>query len=121
MKKGTIYHQRTGTLLFSKVYWTETYFERARGLLGRPELTGQEGFLIKPCNSIHTCFMGYEIDALFLDNEMRIRKTVSCLSPWRFSSSFKASMVLELKAGMTEILNLKPDEQLIWKENNSLN
>ena len=75
----------------------ESFFERARGLIGREKPVAGCGLLIPKCNAIHTCFMRYPIDATFLDRDGRVVKTVKNIRPWRFFvwGGFKAVKVLE--------------------------
>jgi len=72
---------------------------RMRGLLGREGLPAGEGMLITPAPGIHTAFMRFPIDALFLDNSMRVIDIVERLRPWRMASRRRAHAVLELSAG----------------------
>lgn len=74
-------------------------WQRTRGLLGRRSLSPREGLLIEGCSSIHTCFMRFPIDVIYLDREGRVVKIVSHLAPWRFSSARGARSTLELAAG----------------------
>lgn len=75
-------------------------FERIRGLIGTEDLAPDEGMLILKCNAIHTCFMSFPIDAIFLDKNDNVVKTVKNIRPWRFFiwGGFKAVKVLEIKA-----------------------
>jgi len=59
-----------------------------------------EGLWIIPCPMIHTFFMRFSIDVLFLDKELRVRHVVENMMPWRMSRwVFSAHSVLELPAG----------------------
>jgi len=76
------------------------FLERLVGLMGRRHLPPGEGLHIAPCNSIHTFFMRFPIDALFLDADGAIVKLLPSMPPWRASSLyFNARSVLELPAG----------------------
>src|SRR5437764_194554 len=55
---------------------------RMRGLMGRRELLAGDGLVLKPAPSIHTGFMRFPIDAIFLDRGFRVVKLVECLRPW---------------------------------------
>ena len=81
----------------------KTFAERAKGLVGRIGLKPGKGLLITRCNCIHTFFMGYAIDAAFLDAEGRVVKTVRNITPWRFLvwGGLKARSVLETAAAET--------------------
>ena len=74
-----------------------TLFERIRGLIGTKSLPEGEGMLILRCNSIHTFFMSFPIDAAFLDRDGNVVKTVRNIRPWRFFvwGGFRAVKVLE--------------------------
>ena len=72
---------------------------RMRGLMGAPGLPAGEGLLLTPAPAIHTAFMRFPIDALFLDANLRVVEIVERLRPWRIASQRKARAVLELAAG----------------------
>ena len=60
-----------------------TFWQRFKGLMGRKSLPPGEGMLILKCNSIHTCFMRFAIDATFLDKDDQVVKVVRNIRPWR--------------------------------------
>ena len=60
-----------------------TMFARMKGLIGTKSLPPGEGLLILHCNSIHTFFMSFAIDATFLDRDDRVVKIVRGIRPWR--------------------------------------
>jgi uncharacterized protein len=75
-------------------------FSRAKGLLGRQALFPGEGLLIRPCSGVHTFFMNFPIDVLFLDKGNRVIEAVSNLQPYRISKVHPWSDgVIELPAG----------------------
>lgn len=77
-----------------------TMFARMKGLIGTKSLPPGEGLLILHCNSIHTFFMSFAIDATFLDRDDRVVKTVRGIKPWRpfVWGGFRAVKVLETAA-----------------------
>lgn len=72
---------------------------RMRGLLGRSHLPEGEGLLLEPAYAIHTAFMRFPIDVVFLDSHMRVMKVVDSLPPWRTAGAHLAFSTLELAAG----------------------
>jgi uncharacterized protein len=88
-----------GTVIASSVEIADTSGIRRRGLLGRASLLPGEGLWIIPCESVHTLFMRFPIDLIYLDRQKRIRKLRSDVIPWRLSACFSADSVLELAAG----------------------
>jgi uncharacterized membrane protein (UPF0127 family) len=76
-----------------------TPLRRMKGLLGRSGLAPGEGLLLRPATSIHTWFMRFPIDAVFLDRDLVVRKVASGVKPWRLVFARRARSVLELPAG----------------------
>ena len=94
----TLRNARSGMVLAEKL---ETAFEsavRRRGLLGRSGLDTGTALIIAPCNSIHTFFMKFAIDAVFVSRDGRVRKVYSALPPWRIGFSWNAFAVIELRS-----------------------
>lgn len=115
MKKGRIKNP-LGSTLFAEVEQTTTAWERMRGLLGSHSLNAEQGMLIKPCNMVHTAFMPFPIDLIFLDKLGNILSLVENLQPWRIAVRFSAEMVLEIRAGMIHKLKLTRLSKLVWED-----
>ncbi|MBI5211428.1 MAG: DUF192 domain-containing protein [Elusimicrobia bacterium] len=85
----------------ARVLKAETLWDRMRGLLGRDALAEDEGLWIVPCPQIHTFFMRFPIDVLFLDRGLKVVRVMEDLVPWRLSPwVLSAHSVLELKGGV---------------------
>ena len=91
---------RRETILGVDAEVAESAFERMRGLIGRSGLEFGKGMLITKCNCIHTFFMGFPIDATFLDRKGDVVKTVRGIRPWRpwIWGGWRAASVLETAA-----------------------
>jgi uncharacterized protein len=72
---------------------------RMRGLLGKRGLDSGEGLLIRPAPSIHTFFMRFPIDVVFLSRQGEVLKVAERVPPWRARSCRHSYAVLELAAG----------------------
>jgi uncharacterized protein len=72
---------------------------RMRGLMGRRTLPRDRGILLRPAPAIHTAFMRFPIDALFLDRDLLVLRVVDGLRPWRAAAQRGAHAVLELASG----------------------
>jgi uncharacterized membrane protein (UPF0127 family) len=70
-----------------------------RGLLGRRTLDSDEGILLRPAGSVHTFFMRFAIDVLFLDRDLVVVGIEPELRPWRTAGRRGAKSVVELAAG----------------------
>jgi uncharacterized membrane protein (UPF0127 family) len=93
-------HAETGAVVASQVVRAETVGARLKGLLGRDGLSEGDALVIEPCASIHTFFMRFTIDAVFLSREGRVLRALHSMKPWRASRIYpRAAMVVELPAG----------------------
>ena len=113
MKLGGIY--RGSTCIVPRVWHANTWWDRARGLLGRPALREGEGLLLNPCASVHTFWMRHAIDLVFLDDEDRLLRTCTGVPPWRARAARGARKTLELPAGALHALALRPGDQCVWR------
>jgi uncharacterized membrane protein (UPF0127 family) len=84
----------------------DSFGSRLKGLLGRKSLATGEGLLLEPLSSVHTWFMRFPIDVVFLDREMTVVKVIPTLGPWRFAAARHAHYALELRAGAAEGLRV---------------
>ena len=99
-------------IISSNMKTANSLFDRLLGLMFLKKMCDFDGLLLAPCNSIHTFFMRFEIDVLFLDKDFNIIKILKRLKPWRITSIyFKSKFVLELP-GNTLPDNLKLKEQI---------
>lgn len=93
----------------------KTFFKRLAGLLGK-RLLSNECLLITKCGSIHTFFMRFNIDAVFLGRDNLIVKKVSSLKPWRIVLPVPGTeSVLELPEGTCEKLSLVKGDEVTVK------
>jgi uncharacterized membrane protein (UPF0127 family) len=101
-----------GRLVCERCEVAGTALARLRGLLGRRELREGEGLLLRPASSVHTLFMRFPIDVVFLDRELAVRKVVPGVGPWRVVLGLGSKLVLELAAGECERLALAAGDRL---------
>ncbi|MBM3249956.1 MAG: DUF192 domain-containing protein [Candidatus Omnitrophica bacterium] len=88
------------TILATQVEIADTTLRRVKGLLGRKGLNKGQALVIRPCNSIHTFFMQFPIDVLFMDKNNRVVRALPEVKPWRLSAVyFAATYTIELPAG----------------------
>jgi uncharacterized membrane protein (UPF0127 family) len=99
-----------GTILAARLELAGTGETRRKGLLGRESLLQGEGLWIAPCESVHTFFMRFAIDLVYLDRKNRVRKVKSSVGPWRISACFRAHSVLELPAGTVNATRTEPGD-----------
>lgn len=92
-------NQRTDEALAERIEVAVTRRDRRKGLLGRSGLESASALIIAPCFSIHTMFMRFAIDAVFVDEDGRVVKVVRDMAPWRIAVDPTAHAVVELPAG----------------------
>ena len=88
------------------------FFSRFRGLLGRRGLEPGEGLLLSPSSSVHTMFMRFPIDVVFLDRGLKVVGVSAAVRPWRLAGRKGARHVLELGAGEAVARGISTGERL---------
>ncbi len=95
-----VINETRGCILAERVEVATRAWARMRGLLGREGLELGSALVIEPCNSIHTFFMKFSIDVLFIDREGQVLGVYETLPPWRLTRLYsRANGVVELPAG----------------------
>lgn len=90
-----------GVVLVEAGLIADNIFTRVKGLLGKKGLEPGSGLLIKPCNSIHSMWMRFRFDAVFLSQEGEVVHLIEAMPAWRASKMiWQAKSVLELPAGV---------------------
>src|SRR5665213_4569465 len=103
--------ESTNATLLENLEVADTLWSRTKGLLGRTHLNADCGLWILRTNSIHTFFMKFSIDLVFLNKKMVVTKVISGVKPGRLILPvWRASSVIELKAGFLEAHPLRVGE-----------
>jgi len=92
----------------------DSVWSRLRGLIGHRPLEAGQGLMIRPCNSVHTFFMGFPIDVLFVSEEGAVVGLAKKVAPYRIGPVVRqAKFVLELPAGMIEKTATQPGDRVV--------
>jgi uncharacterized membrane protein (UPF0127 family) len=106
-------HPGSGRVLAERLERPRTFVGRGLGLMFRRGLEPGSGIWITPCSGIHTFFMRFPIDVVFLDRGRRVFRVYRALPSWRMVPMvWGAHSVVELPAGTVDALPLAPGEQL---------
>ena len=89
-----------------------TFRQRLVGLLGHGALAADRAMLITPCNNIHTAFMRFAIDAVFLDEHARVLAVCPRIKPFRIAAARHARACLEMQAGRAESLDIRVGDRM---------
>jgi uncharacterized membrane protein (UPF0127 family) len=108
---AALINRRTGTTIAADVEVAATRRSRRRGLLGRGALDPDAALVLTPCFAVHTAFMQFAIDVVFVDRRGGVVRIVRDLQPWRMASALRAHAVVELAAG-----TLRPDDLSVGDE-----
>ena len=102
-----------GCALASNGRAADNYWTRLRGLIGARPLMPGEGLLISPCTSVHTHFMGFPIDVVYVDRDHQVVGIDARLAPWRFGRFYKrVRYVVELPAGTADAAGTRVGDRL---------
>jgi len=112
---AVIVNETRETVVCERAELANTPWTRFRGLLGRSTLPEGDGMLILPAPSIHSAFMRFEFDAVFLDRDMKVVRLAEQIPRWRARSARRAKSVLELAAGQIAARGVQVGDQLAVK------
>lgn len=91
----------------------QTWFKRAKGLLGRTHLENGQALIIRHCDSVHTFFMKFPIDVIFVDKQNYVLKAIENIKPFRLSPIvFGSNFVIELPIGAIKSSRTQKGDQL---------
>jgi uncharacterized protein len=100
-------------IISSQLEVAKSVLARMQGLLGRDSISQESALWITPCNNIHTWFMKFPIDAVFVDRKLIVKSVHSNIQPWRLIwPQIQAHSVFELPAGRANATNIQPGDQL---------
>ncbi len=105
-----------GTSLGNAIDLADTSAKRNTGLLRHSRLERGEGLWIKPCEGIHTFFMKFPIDVVYIDRAKKVKKVVRAIPPWRLSLCLTAHSVIELPVGTIEESGTVKGDELVMTE-----
>ncbi len=109
---AVLINERTRQPLATAVELAVTRRARRRGLLGRDGLDASAAIILAPCTAVHTAFMRFAIDVLFLDRDGCAVKIVSDVLPWRIALAARAYAVVEMAAGSARRHDLQLGDRL---------
>jgi uncharacterized membrane protein (UPF0127 family) len=96
--------ETTGKTVVARLAIADGCLSRLVGLQFRRRLPADAGLLLVPCNSVHTCFVRFSVDVVFLDGVGRVLAIRRDLRPWRLAIGPRGShAVLEVNAGAADV------------------
>lgn len=100
MRQVRVYRLRDKAVFADPCLVARSFWDRFTGLMGKSRLEAGTGLLLEPCNSVHTFFMKFAIDVIYLDGQYKVLSVRRGMKPWRMDFPvFGARAVLELPVG----------------------
>src|SRR5512143_1455787 len=86
-----------GAVLAESAETAKSALARMRGLLGRKGLETGRALILEPAQSIHSFFMAFPFDALFVSRDLTVLHLIAGMKPFRISRMvWQARSVIEL-------------------------
>jgi len=92
----------------------DTSAKRQTGLLKHERLEPGEGLWISPCEAVHTFFMKFPIDLVYVDRKRKVRKVRNGVPAWRLSACLPAHSVVELPEGTAKRSGTQVGDELVF-------
>lgn len=117
LKVFSIRNTDRGTTLATHARLASSHASRFFGLMGRKGVEDGGGLLLAKSASIHSFFMRFRFDAIFIDRDNRVTKVVPAMRQWWIAFGGRgAKDVIELQAGIAERTGTQPGDTLAFEE-----
>ena len=117
LKVFSIRNTDRGTTLATRARLASSHSSRFFGLMGRKGVEDGGGLLLTKSASIHSFFMRFRFDAIFIDRDNRVVKIVPAMRQWWIAFGGRgAKDVIELAAGVAEQTGTQPGDALVFEE-----
>ncbi len=112
-----IFNQTRNLPLITQGRLADTFWLRLRGLLGAAPLQKEEGLILVGEKSIHTLFMKFPIDVVYVNKNYKVIRTDANMTPYRLGPFVaRSAYVLEMPVGAIANTATKAGDQLIFKD-----
>ena len=111
-----VYNQTQNVPLITNGRLADTFWLRLRGLLGASPLQKGEGLVLAGEKSIHTLFMGFAIDVVYVDKQFKVIRTTSNMVPYRLGPFItQSAYLLEMPVGTISQTSTQVGDQLSFE------
>ncbi len=109
-----VLNKSKGTVVAERLQVARSLWSRFWGLMGRRELPRGDALLLRSTSSIHTAFMRFPIDVVFIDRAQRVVKVAPEMKPFRVALAFGGARgALELPSGAAAEAGIEPGDELV--------
>lgn len=112
---SVLLHEATKQVLAQKVQTASSFFTRLKGLVGTSDLKPSQALWIVPCSGIHTWFMKFPIDVIFVTKTLKLVAVFENIAPYRMVHPpwfCGTHSVFEFKTPALKQFKLKARDQL---------
>jgi uncharacterized membrane protein (UPF0127 family) len=109
-------NDRTDRIIATRLLTAFDSKSRNQGLLGRTSFEAGSALIIAPCNAVHTFFMRFDIDVVFVAKTGQVLKIQNALRPWRLAWGVRAFAAIELPAGTASSTDTLLEDRLVVRE-----
>lgn len=118
MSHKTVRNQTRNTLLVENLEIADNIWTRFLGLMGRQNLPDGHGLWLEPCADIHSFFMRFLFDAVFVNKNGIVLYMKESMKPSGFTHWVKGGRaVLELPAGTIAKTNTQLGDTIVIESN----
>ncbi len=112
-----IINETKNTVLVKEAKFAKNFFERMLGLIPRKEISEEQALVFENCKQIHTFFMKFSIDVIYLNRDSKVIKLEESISPFRICRWVKDSKyIIEAKAGIIKNKNIEIGDKIKFIE-----
>ncbi|MCF7907415.1 MAG: DUF192 domain-containing protein [Candidatus Omnitrophica bacterium] len=108
----SIFDKDKGTVISGKARIAKSFGLRLKGLMFKKEIDEKEALIFHNAPAIHTCFMRFAIDIVFLDKSNKVIRICEAVKPWKMVTCSKAAITIELPANRAKRRSLALGDQL---------
>ncbi len=94
-----IVNTRTDNVVVQRALVAKTLMQRLKGLMFKENMPKNEALIFYSASCIHTCFMRFAIDLVYLDKDNKVMKIYNSINPWRLAYCLGSKTTLELAGG----------------------
>ena len=114
----SVVNGRNGQVCLAEVREARSPWQKFTGLMFARSLGDSQGLLFRPARGVHTHFMRFSIDLVYLDDAHRVRAIREAMPPWRFDFR-SAHAVIETNAGAARARDIHVGDELCIVANES--
>ena len=111
-----VLNQTRKQVLITQGRLADTFWLRLKGLLGSAPLQAGEGLILAGEKSIHTLFMGFPIDVIYVNKQYEVVRVTSNMVPYRLGPFVsKSAYILEMPVGTIDQTSTQVGDQLEFR------